>query len=99
LGKGLGKQAGRAAGATGWLVKNIPGNNGKVGMWGISYSGLTAAIALAKPHPALKAVSPQAAWIDYWQNDDLHRNGAFRLSYFTDWVFALQAGKGYEATF
>ncbi len=85
--------------STAWLVKNIPGNNGKVGMWGISYPGFAAAIALAKPHPALKAVSPQAAWIDYWQNDDLHRNGAFRLSYFTDWVYSLQAGKGDEAEF
>jgi len=45
----------------GWLVKNIPANNGKVGMWGVSYPGFAAAVALAKPHPALKAVSPQAA--------------------------------------
>ncbi len=79
--------------ATGWLVKHLPNNNGKVGMWGISYPGFAAAIALAKPHPALKAVSPQAAWIDYWQNDDLHRNGALRLSYMTDWVSSLQVEK------
>ena len=76
-----------------WLVKNVAGNTGKVGMWGISYPGFAAAVALAKPHPALKAVSPQAAWIDYWQNDDLHRNGALRLSYLTDWVSALQVDK------
>lgn len=76
-----------------WLVKNVKQNNGKVGMWGVSYPGFTAAIALAKPHPALKAVSPQAAWIDYWMNDDLHRNGAMRLTYATDWVNSLQADK------
>ena len=76
-----------------WLVKNLPENNGKVGMWGVSYPGFAAAVALVNPHPALKAVSPQAAWIDYWQNDDLHRNGALRLSYVTDWVYSLQQTK------
>ena len=77
-----------------WLVKHVANNNGRVGMWGISYPGFAAAVALAKPHPALKAVSPQAAWIDYWANDDLHRNGALRLSYATDWLYLLQ----YDAT-
>lgn len=76
-----------------WLVKNVPGTNGKVGMWGVSYPGFAAAVALVHPHPALKAVSPQAAWIDYWQNDDLHRNGALRLSYVADWVYSLQQTK------
>lgn len=76
-----------------WLVKNVKPNNGKVGMWGVSYPGLTAAIALARPHPALKAVSPQAAWTDYWKNDDLHRWGAMRLTYASDWVNSLQADK------
>lgn len=73
-----------------WLVKKLPGNNGKVGMWGVSYPGYASAVALARPHPALKAVSPQAAWNDWWINDDLHRYGAARLSYLTDWLFSLQ---------
>ncbi len=77
-----------------WLVKHVKPNNGRVGMWGVSYPGLAAAVALVHPHPALKAVSPQAAWIDYWQNDDLHRNGALRLSYVADWVSSLQLAKG-----
>lgn len=76
-----------------WLVKNVPGNSGKVGMWGISYPGFAAAVALVNPHPALKATSPQAAWTDYWLNDDLHRNGALRLSYATDWLYLLQKNK------
>lgn len=76
-----------------WLVKNVKPNNGKVGMWGVSYPGFTAAVALARPHPALKAVSPQAAWTDYWKNDDLHRWGAMRLTYASDWVNSLQADK------
>jgi len=73
-----------------WLVKNVADNNGKVGMWGVSYPGYASAVALARPHPALKAVSPQAAWNDWWINDDLHRYGAARLSYATDWLFSLQ---------
>ena len=82
-----------------WLVKKVPANNGKVGMWGVSYPGFAAAVALARPHPALKAVSPQAAWIDYWRSDDLHRNGALRLSYATDWVSSLQLDKNENKAF
>ncbi|WP_375380350.1 CocE/NonD family hydrolase [uncultured Sphingomonas sp.] len=76
-----------------WLVKHISANNGRVGIWGVSYPGLTAGMALVHPHPSLKAASPQAAWVDYWQSDDLHRNGALRLSYATDWVSSLQLDK------
>ena len=82
-----------------WLVKNVPANNGRVGMMGVSYPGYAAAVALARPHPALKAVSPQAAWNDWWINDDLHRYGAIRLSYATDWLYSLQnnrEGRGWE---
>jgi putative CocE/NonD family hydrolase len=92
-GKGAVDESTDAYDSVDWLVKNVKPNNGKVGMWGVSYPGLTAAIALARPHPALKAVSPQAAWIDYWMNDDLHRNGAMRLTYASDWVNSLQADK------
>jgi putative CocE/NonD family hydrolase len=86
-------EASDAYDAIGWLVKNVPNNSGKVGMWGVSYPGFAAAVSLANPHPALKAVSPQAAWIDYWMSDDLHRNGALRLSYATEWVSSLQVDK------
>jgi putative CocE/NonD family hydrolase len=74
-----------------WLLKHVPANNGRVGMWGVSYPGLAAGIALARPHPALKAVSPQAPWTDYFMNDDLHRYGAMRLTYAYDWLYLLQA--------
>lgn len=82
-----------------WMLKNVAGNNGRVGMWGVSYPGYAAAISLARPHPALKAVSPQAAWNDWWMNDDLHRYGAVRLSYATDWLYSLQnnrEGRGFD---
>ena len=63
-----------------WLVMNIPGNNGRVGTWGISYPGFYAAFGLIGSHPALKAVSPQAPMGDVGNGDDSYHNGAFYLS-------------------
>jgi hypothetical protein len=60
-----------------WLVKNIPNNNGKVGIWGISYPGFYAAMGAIDGHPALKAASPQAPIADWFVGDDVHHNGAF----------------------
>jgi uncharacterized protein len=62
-----------------WLLANVPRNNGKVGMWGISYPGFYAAAALMEAHPALAAVSPQAPVADWFAGDDVHHNGAFFL--------------------
>ncbi|MFH0734923.1 MAG: CocE/NonD family hydrolase [bacterium] len=63
-----------------WLIKNLKNNNGKVGMWGISYPGFYAAMGLIDSHPALKAVSPQAPIADWFIGDDMHHNGAFTLA-------------------
>ena len=63
-----------------WLVKNIPHNNGRAGMWGISYPGFYAAFSLMGSHPALKAVSPQAPMGDVGNGDDSYHNGAFYLA-------------------
>jgi len=76
-----------------WLLKNIANNNGKVGVFGISYSGWTSMMALIEPHPALKAISEQATPADWFINDDMHHNGAFRLSYGFDYAFMEEAGK------
>ncbi len=65
----------------GWLITNVKGNNGRVGALGISYPGWLAAMAGIKPHPALKATSPQAPMTDTWMGDDFFHRGAFRLSY------------------
>lgn len=62
-----------------WLLKNIPNNNGRAGIYGISYPGFYAAAALHDPHPALKASSPQAPIGDMFLGDDDHHNGAFFL--------------------
>jgi putative CocE/NonD family hydrolase len=63
-----------------WLVKNIPQSNGKVGMVGSSYEGFTVLMALADPHPALKAAVPMSPMVDGWRGDDWFHNGAFRTS-------------------
>ena len=63
-----------------WLVKSVPNNNGKVGIWGISYPGFFAAFSLIDSHPALKAVSPQAPMGDVGNGDDSYHNGAFFLA-------------------
>jgi putative CocE/NonD family hydrolase len=65
--------------AVDWLVKNIPGNNGKVGVFGISYPGFYATMAALSGHPAVKAVSPQAPVTDWFMGDDFHHNGAFMI--------------------
>ncbi|WP_210520415.1 CocE/NonD family hydrolase [Hymenobacter terricola] len=62
-----------------WLLKNVPGNNGRVGMMGISYPGFYASAALPNAHPALKAVSPQAPVTDEFIGDDARHKGAFYL--------------------
>jgi putative CocE/NonD family hydrolase len=82
-----------------WLVKNIPNNNGKVGLFGVSYDGLTAALALLHPHPALKAISEQASPVDQWMNDDDHRYGALRESYDFEYAVLEQADKNKNTHF
>jgi hypothetical protein len=62
-----------------YLLKKIKNNNGKVGMWGISYPGFYAAMGALSKHPNLVAVSPQAPVMDWFTGDDFHHNGAFFL--------------------
>jgi len=63
-----------------WLVKNIPNNNKKAGIYGISYPGHYAAMSTVDAHPSLKASSPQAPIADFFF-DDFHHHGAFLQSY------------------
>ncbi len=62
-----------------WLLKNIENNNGRVGVYGISYPGFYATNALVESHPSVKAVSPQAPVTDWFIGDDFHHGGAFML--------------------
>jgi uncharacterized protein len=76
-----------------WLLKNIAGHNGRVGMLGVSYDGWLTVMAMLDPHPALKAVSPQASPADMFLGDDFHHNGAFRLSYGFEYVALMETSK------
>jgi putative CocE/NonD family hydrolase len=69
-----------------WLIKNVPNNNGKVGMWGISYPGFYVAAGMIDAHPALKAASPQAPINDWFIGDDFHHNGALFLPHFFNFI-------------
>ncbi len=76
-----------------WLLKNVPGHNGRAGLMGVSYDGWLTAMAMLDPHPAVKAVSPQASPADMYLGDDFHHNGAFRLSYGFEYAAMMETSK------
>jgi putative CocE/NonD family hydrolase len=82
-----------------WMVKNVAGNNGRVGMLGVSYPGWLVTMALLDPHPALKAASEQATPADMFLGDDFHHNGAFRLSYGFEYAAMLETSKEANTNF
>jgi putative CocE/NonD family hydrolase len=63
-----------------WLLKNVPNNNGKAGIWGISYPGFYTSASIIDSHPAIKAASPQAPVTDLFMGDDSYHGGAFMLA-------------------
>ncbi|MES1217550.1 MAG: CocE/NonD family hydrolase [Bacteroidota bacterium] len=85
--------------AVDWMVKNIPGNNGKAGIFGISYPGWLALVGSVDPHPALKAASEQACMGDLFLGDDFHHNGAFRLSYGMEYSYEVEFDKTTDSDF
>ncbi len=76
-----------------WLLENIGNNNGNVGVHGISYGGWTAMQTMIDPHPAIKAVSPQASPGDLFLGDDIGHNGAFRLAPSFGYAAMMEPGK------
>jgi len=73
-----------------WLVKNVPHNNGRVGLDGTSYDGFLVTMGMISPHPALRAVSEQACMGIRGSGDDFFHNGAFRLSYAFEYAPLLE---------
>ena len=73
-----------------WLVKNLRNNNGKAGIFGVSYPGWLALVGAVDPHPALKTSSEQACMGDLFLGDDFHHNGAFRLSYGMEYSYEVE---------
>ena len=82
-----------------WMIHNVSGNNGRVGILGISYGGWLTTMALIEPHPALKAASEQASPADMFLGDDFHHNGAFRLSYGFEYAALLETAKEANTNF
>jgi len=82
-----------------WLVKNVEGSNGRVGVWGTSYPGWLALAALRDPHPALAAVVPFNPVVDVWKADDWFHWGAFRAVYAFDFIYIMESRKGGDAAF
>ncbi|HWL88523.1 MAG TPA: CocE/NonD family hydrolase, partial [Polyangiaceae bacterium] len=82
-----------------WLLRNVPGNNGRVGMIGGSYDAWTQVMALLDPHPALRAVNEAASPSDLFLNDDTHHNGAFRLSYSFEYAAMMETVKDANSNF
>jgi len=82
-----------------WLIKNVPNNNGRAGITGISYPGWLALVGSVDPHPALKASSEQACMGDLFLGDDFHHNGAFRLSYGMEYSYDVEFDKTTDSEF
>ena len=78
---------------TAWLLTHVPGNNGRVGVFGVSYPGFLTMEAGIDPHPAVKAISPQAPMTDVWMGDDFFHNGAFRQTYGYDYGLGMESSK------
>ncbi|MGA8163384.1 MAG: CocE/NonD family hydrolase [Acidobacteriaceae bacterium] len=76
-----------------WLLKNVPDNNGRVGVVGTSYPGFLTMEAGIDPNPAVRAISPQAPMTDVWMGDDFFHNGAFRQTYGYDYVIGMESSK------
>jgi putative CocE/NonD family hydrolase len=82
-----------------WLIKNTANNNGRAGIYGISYPGWLALVGAVDPHPALKASSEQACMSDLFLGDDFHHNGAFRLSYGMEYSYEIEADNTTDSEF
>lgn len=72
-----------------WILNNIPGHNGKVGVWGNSYPGFSATMAAINAHPALKAATTQAPMSDLFKGDDGHHLGALYLAHYAGYSYSV----------
>jgi putative CocE/NonD family hydrolase len=76
-----------------WLTRNIENSNGKVGVYGVSYPGTYAALALVNAHPALAVVLIEAPVSGTFLSDDYHHNGALQLLYPFMWLNNIDMAK------
>ncbi len=69
-----------------WLVKNVENSNGKVGVYGVSYPGINAALSLVNAHPAVSVVLIEGPLAETFLGDDYRHNGALQLLYPFMWL-------------
>jgi uncharacterized protein len=67
-----------------WLLNHVSHNNGRAGIYGISYPGFYSTTGTIEAHPAMKATSPQAPVSKWMSGDDFFHNGAFLLPHAFD---------------
>ncbi len=79
-----------------WLLKHVPNNNGKVGIWGISYPGFFTSASIINSHPAIKAASPEAPMTNLFEGDDAYHGGAFMLAANFDFYSVFKPRTGLE---
>jgi putative CocE/NonD family hydrolase len=72
-----------------WAAK-LPGSNGRVGMYGFSYQGMTQLYAAAARPPSLKTICPSMVGYDLYE-DWAYEGGAFRLQSNLAWAVQVEA--------
>jgi putative CocE/NonD family hydrolase len=70
-----------------WAAQ-LPGANGRVGMYGISYFGFTQLAAAWENPPALEALFPIQTWADTYDGAT-YRGGAFELGLAAFWLLEV----------
>jgi len=75
-----------------WVARQ-PWSDGRVGMWGESYYGMTSLAGGIGQHPALKAIAPGNITLDLYPI--VFRGGAFCLNAMGQWALAM-AAQGYN---
>jgi uncharacterized protein len=68
----------------------MPGSNGNVGMWGISWGGFNAIQTAMRRPPALKAILAACATDDLYHDDVHYIDGAFHVD---EWAFWFDHSK------
>ena len=63
-----------------WLLAHVSPNNGRVGIYGISWPGFYTTASCIDAPAAVVACSPQAPITDIWRGDDSFHNGALMLA-------------------
>jgi predicted acyl esterase len=85
-------EAGDAYEITEWLAAQ-PWSTGQIGMFGLSYLGITQLFAAGQAPPSLKAIMPEMAYFDLY--DFVHQGGIFQYWAMFNWGASTQRNNIY----